>query len=155
MENSIPDKNSITSGLSLKPIPTWITIYGFIGLILCCFLIFIFGFYIKVPKVVYLKVRYNGNSFVAVTDSITISELQRSESIQIKVPTETGVKTIFGEINSSAIRKIDDNMIIPIVVLSNDIREFSPKIGSYIGQLVTDSTPLITDILTKKKKSGI
>lgn len=135
----------------LKPIPRWITVYGFVILIVLSILIVVIGFSFKVPRIIRLNVHITRDSIYTKSDFAQYEQIKNSAFIDIEVPLKNN-KVIRGRLIFNKILIEGDNILIPITV--NEKIPFSNPIKGEIlcfGKVSFDDSPLISWYLKKPK----
>ena len=79
--------NAERSDFFLKPIPRWVTLYGFVILTVLVTLVVVLSLFFKVPHIIHLKVYVTKDSIFAISNFAQLEEIKNIKKIEIQLPT--------------------------------------------------------------------
>jgi hypothetical protein len=131
----------------LKPIPKWITVYGFAAMVLLGCAIVTIAYFFKIPKAVSLEVHIMRDSAYALTNFDDFQNIGAAKNISLKTPN----KEIVAEVKTDQMWIQKNTIFIPIVIDPSVLSTLRFKTEILcVGKITIENSSLIDRIFVKK-----
>jgi FlaG/FlaF family flagellin (archaellin) len=134
-----------------KPIPKWITVYGFAFLIILCLLIILITYTIKVPEVAVVPIIVSKENVRLKIDSADLNKIIDSDSVIIKVPIKGKHRSFTVRVDRKNLITEGRNKIVTVTMNVHDKRYLEAAgMGTFNCEVIVRRLSLINKIIARK-----